>query len=70
LNLCGPDLIYEETLDLPQIADEINSKNLSWRAEESLKFKKMSVSEIRKLMGTIVDPLWRSHSEVKKELSF
>jgi hypothetical protein len=30
----------------------------------------MSVSEIRKLMGTIVDPLWRSHSGVKKELSF
>ncbi len=30
----------------------------------------MSVSEIRKLMGTIVDPLWRSHSVMKKELSF
>lgn len=43
----------------------MNAANSSWKAEKSARFEGMSTSQIKKMMGTIVDPAWVVKSEPK-----
>lgn len=70
LELCAPQLFSDEQVDLASIADAVNRANATWVAEDSTRFQKMTKSQIKKMMGTIVDPLWRSHSAEKVEETF
>lgn len=60
LKLCSDDeeTVLEE-LDHLVLIETVNSnKDSTWTAGENDKFKGMKKSEIKKMMGTVVDPLW------------
>ena len=69
LNLCEAsnvmELIQEERpLELQAHIDTVNSNtNSTWVAGVNNKFEGMSLKEVSRLMGTIVDPDWAISSE-------
>jgi len=52
-------LMDERPIDLTHIIEEINSNpNSTWKASEQARFSGMSRRQIKKMMGTVVDPEW------------
>jgi cathepsin B len=47
----------------------VNARQTTWTAEVSSKFQGMSTEEAKRLMGTVVDPLWAVHSPKKAPTS-
>jgi len=65
MNLCERALSIEEhiledrPIDLASIVDTINSNpNSSWKANVSARFAGMSRKQVKRMMGTVVDPDW------------
>jgi len=48
----------ERPIDLAAIAEKVNSSPGSWKARVPSKFENMSRRDIKKMMGTVVDPDW------------
>jgi len=46
-----------------------NHPESTWVAGENERFKGMKISEIKKMMGTVVDPLWTYKAETVKSIS-
>ena len=63
LSLCPTENIHdllrsEEPVNLKQTAEIVNNANTTWKAKVQPKFEGASQKEIRKIMGTVVDPEW------------
>jgi len=56
----------DEEINHEAIAAEINSAPSSWVAGVNSRFNGMKRSDIKKMMGTIVDPDWRIMSPIKE----
>ena len=53
------DLLMEQPIDLSHHIESVNSNpNSTWVAGTNAKFDGMSIREVKKLMGTVVDPDW------------
>lgn len=60
-------LMDERPIDLSHIVDQINSNpNSTWVASEQSRFSNMNRRQIRKMMGTVVDPDWVVRAPVVK----
>ena len=61
------DLLYaEQNKDLSSIVEYVNNNPSSWTAAIPSKFDGASHRQIKKLMGTIVDPEWRINGHFKE----
>jgi len=63
LNLCESynmvDMIEDnEIIDLKSVSEHVNSIGANWISNPNSQFNDMTRSEIKKIMGTIVDPDW------------
>ena len=71
LELCDKEsvaemLLAERPKDLSAHIEFVNnSPNATWTAGENAKFTGASHKEVRKLMGTVVDPAWRITGHMK-----
>ena len=65
------DMLYsEQPKDLSSIVEYVNNHpNATWTAGINKKFEGASHREIRKLMGTVVDPKWRINGHIKESAS-
>ncbi len=63
LSLCATENVLEllhaeYPVSLKETAEYVNSVNTTWKAKVQPKFEGASKKEIRKMMGTVVDPEW------------
>jgi|LauGreSuBDMM15SN_2_FD.fasta_scaffold1036481_1 hypothetical protein len=59
----------DREIDSSLIEHVNNHPEATWVAGENERFKGMRVSEIKKMMGTVVDPLWTYKTDIVKSVS-
>jgi len=63
--LCRPGLTDESLYDGQIHIDAVNQANTTWTAGKQARFEGMTVEQIKRMLGTIVDPNWVRSSEPK-----
>jgi cathepsin B len=70
LELCESDnvmqlLLDERPLELNEVIEKVNSANTTWTAGVNSKFDRVSLKDVQRIMGTVVDPAWTIKAEVE-----
>lgn len=57
--------IEDSEFNHEELVATVNARQTTWTAEVSSKFQGMTIEEAKRLMGTVVDPLWTLNSPKK-----
>jgi cathepsin B len=58
-------LLDERPLELNEVIEKVNSANTTWTAGVNSKFDRVSLKDVQRIMGTVVDPAWTIKAEVE-----
>jgi hypothetical protein len=58
-------LLDERPLELNEVIEKVNSANTTWTAGVNSKFERVSLKDVQRIMGTVVDPAWTIKAEVE-----